>query len=154
MKRPTLVELAQVAEVIAAVAVVVSLVYVGKELRSNTAAVRGASLQAIMSAGSEALLGVASDSAFSRIRQIGDRDPSELSEAEAYRYRLILRQYWLAMQNVYIQSELELIDPRIWAGYAANICGAWSNPGARVTWPQHRPVLDAGFAEWVESCAP
>ena len=42
-----LAELAQVAEIIAAVAVVVSLVYVGIEVRSNTSAVRGAAMQAI-----------------------------------------------------------------------------------------------------------
>ena len=47
MRRLSLGEFAQIAEIVAAVAVVVSLVYVGIGLRDNTFAVRSASAQAV-----------------------------------------------------------------------------------------------------------
>jgi len=142
------------AEVVAAVAVVLSLVYVGRELRSNTAAVRGTVRQAISDAASASLLPIAADSALSRIRQLGDEDPSLLDEAEAYCHRLVMRQFWAAMANVYDQHELGLLDSQVWSGYLSTICGAWARTGPRETWPDHRPVVARGFAELVEACAP
>jgi hypothetical protein len=152
MKMPNLAEAAQFAEVIAAVAVVVSLIYVGRELRSNTAATRAESLQGVADASAQILLTTASDSTLSRIRQVGNRDVSLLTDAEAFRYGTLLRQSLLAMQNVYFQKEFGVLDSRVWAGYQAVICDLWSNPGVRATWNLHRHVLDTDFAEVVESC--
>lgn len=153
MKRPSLAEFAQLAEVVAALAVVVSLIYVGQELKSNTAAVRAESLQGVADASAQILLTTASDSALSRIRQLGGQDISLLNEAEAFRYATLLRQSLLTLQNVYFQNELEVLDPRVWAGYGRVICDLWSRPGARATWDLHRHALDPGFAELVESCS-
>ncbi|MDX1577132.1 MAG: hypothetical protein R3266_01555 [Gemmatimonadota bacterium] len=152
MRRPTLTETAQIAEVVAAVAVVISLVYVGRELRSNTAAVRAASVQEVANLSAEILLTTAADSALARLRQIGDRDPSRLGEADRYRYATLIRQAWLTMQNAYFQNELDVIDPRVWEGYGRIVCAMWSNPGIRATWPAHRGVLDSGFVAFVEAC--
>ncbi len=153
MKKPSLAEFAQLAEVVAAAAVVVSLVYVGRELRSNTAAIRAESIQGVADASAQILLTTASDSALSRIRQIGNRDVSLLSEAEAYRYGTLMRQVLLTFQNVYFQNELKVLEPRIWEGYRRVLCEFSSNPGVRDTWELHRHALDPGFAEVVESCS-
>lgn len=153
MKRPSLAEFAQLAEVVAAVAVIISLVYVGRELRSNTAAIRAESLQGVADASAQILLTTASDSALSRIRQLGDQDVSLLSEAEAYRYGTLMRQVLLTFQNVYFQYELKVLEPRVWRGYQRVICDYSSNPGIRDTWDLHRHALDPGFAEFVESCS-
>jgi hypothetical protein len=56
MSKIKLTELAQIAEIIAAVAVVMSLIYVGKEVQSNTAAVRGASMQAVATTDADILM--------------------------------------------------------------------------------------------------
>lgn len=153
MKKPTLAEIAELAEIVAALAVVVSLIYVGRELKSNTAAVRAESLQSVADASGQLLSTIASDSALSRIRQLGNRDVSLLTEAEAYRYAVLLRQSFFTLQNVYFQNELEVLDARVWAGYRRVVCELWSSPGVRATWEFHRGALDPGFAELVESCA-
>jgi hypothetical protein len=153
MKRIGLSEIAQLAEVVAAVAVVVSLIYVGREVQSNTAAIRAASLQGVANASGEILLTVASDSALSRIRQLGSRDISLLNEAEVYRYGTLIRQTLLTLQNVYFQNELRVLDPRVWAGYHRVICDLWSNAGVQATWDHHRHTLDPGFVGIVESCS-
>ena len=81
-------ELAQIAEIVAAVAVVLSLIYVGRGLIDNTAAIRATSVQAITSGTREALLAVAVDEDLSRIVRIGSADRSMLSGDEAYRFSL------------------------------------------------------------------
>lgn len=152
MRRPTLGEAANLAEIVAAVAVVISLVYVGRELQSNTAAVKAASMQAVFGASSETLLTFAADSDLARIRLMGNRDPSRLTETEAFRFGVFARQFWLMMQNVYFQNELGVMDARVWQSYRRIVCDVWALTGWRTTWPAHRPVLDRGFVALVEEC--
>ena len=152
MSRIRLAELAQIAEVIAAVAVVLSLIYVGREVQSNTSAVQGAAMQAVATTDADALLTIASDSALSEIVRLGYQDSSQLTPADAFRYYLFMRQFWLSMQNVYQQSELNLIDRSVWRSYVSVICGMWSRSGPRETWSDHSDVLNPGFVALVEEC--
>jgi uncharacterized protein YoxC len=85
MARIKLTELAQIAEIIAAIAVVISLIYVGQEVQSNTAAVRGAAMQAVATTDADILMAVATDATLSEIVRIGLEDPSQLSPADAFR---------------------------------------------------------------------
>lgn len=143
---------AQLAEVVAAVAVVVSLVYVGRQLRNNTAAIRGSSVQATTISASQSLLEAATDSSLARILRVGSQDPSRLTPTETWRREAFVRQFWLISQSVYLQNELGTMEPREWTTYARIICDVWSRPGTRASWPLHRDLLDQGFAELVESC--
>lgn len=153
MRKPTLSEFAQLAEVVAALAVVVSLLYVGRELQDNTAAIRAESLQSVADASGQFLATLAADADLARIRFVGDRDPSQLTPVEAYRYGLSVRQSMLTLQNVYFQNELGVLDPRVWGGYRRVICEIWSNAGVRSTLDLHRQALDPGFVRLMERCS-
>jgi hypothetical protein len=148
-----LAALAQVAQVIAAAAVVVSLVYVGRELSNTTAAIRSSSMQAATVSASQSLLNVASDSSLSRIVQVGRQDPSRLTGPEEFRRETFMRQFWLIMQNVYLQNELGTIDPRAWKVFERIICDARSTPGGKASWSMHRQLMDGGFTTLVEACS-
>ena len=152
MLRFKLSDLSQIAEIVAAIAVVISLVYVGKEVQSNTAAVRGAAMQAIATTDAAALMTIAADEGLSEIIRVGQLNPSELSASGAYRYEMFMRQFWLSFQNIFQQSELGLVDASVWQSYLTVICGMWSERGTRETWPDHVKVLDAKFAATVEQC--
>lgn len=144
--------LAQIGEVVAAAAVVISLVYVGRELRSNTAAIRGSTVQQVTISTSQSLLTAASDSTLARIMRVGRQDPSRLTGPEEFRREAFMRQFWLLMQNVYLQNELGTIEPRAWTVYHRIICDVWDNPGGKESWSIHRRLMDEGFARLVESC--
>ena len=152
MSRFNLAELGQIAEIVAALAVVISLIYVGKEVQNNTSAVRGAAMQAIATTDADALMTIASDADLSEIVRIGQQDPSQLTPADAFRYTLFMRQFWLSFQNIFQQSELGLIDSSVWKSYLTVICGMYANHGTRETWPDHVNVLDTKFAAVVEQC--
>lgn len=145
--------LADFAQVIAAAAVVLSLVYVGRELRNTTAAIRSSSMQAATVSASQSLLNVASDSSLSRIVQVGRQDPSRLTGPEEFRRETFMRQFWLIMQNVYLQNELGTIDPRAWKVFERIICDVRSTPGGKASWSIHRQLMDEGFTTLVEACS-
>ena len=152
MPKLKLAELAQIAEIVAAVVVVASLIYVGMEVRSNTSAIQGATMQALATSDAAALMTIASSAELSEIVRQGNQDASQLTPADAFRYAIFMRQFWLSFQNIHQQSELELIDLSVWQSYMSVICEMWSRPGVQNTWPNHLNVLEPSFVTVVEAC--
>jgi hypothetical protein len=116
MQKPTLGDLANMAEIVGAIAIVISLIYVGQEHRANTAAVKANSLQSITNSSSASMLAVVENGDFADIRLQGDQDPAKLSGADRLRYVLYQRQMWLHFQNVWTQWQLGVIDAGVWKG--------------------------------------
>ncbi len=153
MKKLSLADMASVAQIVGALAVVLSLLYVAKGLNDNTAAVKAASVTAITAGSRESLLSAVTDAEFARIRIEGDKDPSKLSELDAYRYFLFTRQLWLNFQNVWTQWKLGVIDDQLWTGYESAMCEIMASPGMRSQWPRHAHAYAQEFVELVESCS-
>ncbi len=133
-------------------AVIAGLVFVGLEIRTNTAAVRSASVQEITSLSAEALADLASDSALAHLRLRGDADPASLSEVESYQYFAYYRGYWLRFQNVYLQRQLGVLEAGVWETYEQTICNDIQTPGVRSEWAAHVGVLTDEFVALVEAC--
>lgn len=133
MNKPTLGDLANSAEIVGAIAIVISLIYVGQDLRANTAAVKAASLQSITNSSSASMLTVVENGDFADIRLQGDQDPEQLSEADKLRYVLYQRQMWLHFQNVRTQWTLKVIDDGVWMGYQKVICHDLVGTDAKLT---------------------
>ena len=154
MKKLSLSDLANLAEVVGAVAIVVSLIYVGQELKANTAAVQAASLQAITNSSAVSLLAVAESGELAAIRVQGDQDPTQLSETDRLRYVLYERQLWLHFQNVWTQWQLDVIDDQIWTGYLHVICHDIVGTSAKKEWwrANHSSALSTRFSILIESC--
>ena len=154
MKKPSLADLANLAEIVGAIAIIISLVYVGQELRANTAAVKAASLPSITNASSASMLAVVESRDFADIRLQGDHDPTQLSEADKLRYVLYERQMWLHFQNVWTQWKLGVIDDGVWAGYQKVVCDELVGTDARLTWwnQNHAYSLSDGFTKLVRGC--
>jgi len=152
MRKIGLSEFAQLAEIIAALAVVVSIVYVGIQLKANTAAVQSASVQAITNTSMEFLSVQNTNPELSKIRETGDSDPSDLDPDDVYRYFILNRQVWLMFQNVYLQRDLGIVGSKLWGTYSRIICSELVNPGTVETWQDHAKNLDSGFVAVVEAC--
>jgi hypothetical protein len=152
LKKLTLLEYSELAEVFAAIAVVISLVYVGIQLKTNTAAVQSASIQQVTNTSLSVLAEVTTNPDLARIRRIGDTDPSKLTADESYRYFMLQRQIWLTMQNVYLQRDLEVIGAKMWSTYQRMICRNLLQPGMVELWHYHSDVLDPGLVAFVEAC--
>lgn len=154
VKKLTLSDLANLAEIIGAVVIVISLIYVGRELKENTAAIQASSLQSITNASSTSMLAVVENGEFAEIRLQGDRDPSQLSDVERLRYILYQRQMWLHFQNVWTQWQLGVLSDEVWAGYEQVICGDLVETQARKNWwkDNHAYALAADFSRLIHDC--
>ena len=79
-------EWANVAEIGTAFAVVVSIVYVGLEIRQNTAAVRASTHQAMIDYGREQSEILVTDANMAALVEMGEADPSSLTPRDRSRF--------------------------------------------------------------------
>lgn len=141
-------------ELLGGVAVLVGLVFVGLELRQNTAAMEAATLQNQTDASTEFLLLIASDPELARIWQESVDDTIQMSESDNMRFFLISRARWLRMQNAYLQWQRGTLSNEDWMFYEGLICTSGATGPARFgrMWDDHRAVLSPKFVEFVEEC--
>ena len=152
MDKPNLGQLAQLAEIVAAAAVVISLIYVGLQVQDNTAAIRSSTMQAVADSSDLSLALQASDGETLQIKMTGDFNLSALDDLERGRYLSFYRGTWIRFQNIWAQQRLGVLDPTFWGTYSKIICSIYAPPGVQETWDFHAAVLDPEFVEFVESC--
>jgi len=96
-------DVAPVAEIVGALGIVMSLIFVGVQIRENTAAARAAASQAIFDSSRGFLLDIALSDELSRIRRLGEADVSSLTPDEATRFGGLVLANWTFFENVWIQ---------------------------------------------------
>lgn len=141
-------------ELVGSGAVLVGLIFVGLELRQNTAAVEAASLQNQTDASTDFLTLVASDAELARIWIAASEDPGQLNEIDSFRYLMLARARWLRMQNAYLQWRRGMLTDEDWALYEGLICkpGTTGDVRFETTWNEHQIALLESFVGFVEEC--
>ena len=105
-------------EIIAAVGVIVSLLFVGFEIRQNTAVARGQARQELAALNQEWLLTMGQDAEFEALwnkawgadPRLEQGEPVELTPAEARRAWFIMTMHLRRLENVYLQYREGLVD--------------------------------------------
>ncbi len=100
-------------EALAAIGVIVSLIFIGVEIRQNTAAARGATFQAISEGAAQSAFDAAANDRLPRLfAQIRASDPplSEFSAEEQERLRFIYLFAVRRLENVWVQVNEGVVD--------------------------------------------
>lgn len=141
-------------ELVGAAAVLIGLVFVGLELRQNTAAMEAATLQNQTDGSTGFLLLIASDPELTRIWRDSIDDTVEMNELDFLRFFLVSRARWLRMQNAYLQWQRGTLNDEDWAFYHGLICTPGTTGPKRFSqsWGGHRVALSPRFVEYVEKC--
>ena len=145
-----LAEMADISQIVAAVAVVVSLIYVGIQVSDNAKAVRSAAANDAAVAMQNWYLAVGSNRQMSDIFITSMRGTEELSVEDEFQYLMMQHAGFLALQNSYLLSEQGTLDPAIASSITAIILGVKDLPGFALYWRQRKDYLHPGFVEYVE----
>jgi hypothetical protein len=124
-------DLANIGQVIGAVAVVVSLFYVAHQIRQNTNAVRSATAQAVHEHFANWYQVLASDPVLSQIAAKGLRDYTSLSEQERVRFIAAFMSFLSYSQNAFLKWRQKLLAPDLWLGREFVIMNLVCAPVAR-----------------------
>jgi hypothetical protein len=143
-------ELASIAEIIGAFAVVISLIYVGIQVNDSAGAVRSGAANDANVAMQSWFLQVGSDQQTSDLVYRGLLSEEPLSNAEEFQYLMMMHAVFLGFQNNYLLAEEGTIDPQLRESVTMSINGVRQLPGMRRFWRQRKSYLHSGFVEWAE----
>lgn len=143
--------LAAVAELVGALVVVVTLVYVAMELRENTKALRKSAADSALAVVLEFTGDMARDNEVSQLLTQGTEDWDSLSESDRARLAYVLFRVFKIFENIHYHHSLGTLDEETWVGWR-NVCLYFAHSqagrlylGVRKHWYSQR------FLEWIDS---
>ena len=145
-----LADLAHLAEIVGAFAVVVSLVYVGIQVNDGVGASRSASVNDANVALQSWYLEVGSNEQTSDLFYRGLLSNEALPNEEEFQFLMIFHAVFLAFQNSYWLAEEGTLDPELLEALTAAILGVKDTPGMQRYWRQRRSYLNASFGLYVD----
>ena len=142
--------LASIAEIVGAVAVVISLVYVGIQVNDSAGAARSAAANDVNVAVQEWYIQAGSNQQTSALLYRGLVSEQALSDEEEFQFLMMTHGFFLGAQNSYLLAQEGTIDEELRNSLRNAIGGIRNLPGMSRYWRQRKGYLHSGFVDWVE----
>ena len=146
----TLNDLANIGQVIGAIAVVISLIYVALQIRQNTNAVRSATAQTVHEHFAKWYHLVAADDELAKIVANGLRDYESLSEQERVRFVAAFMAFLSYSQNAFLKWHEGLLASPLWLGWELVIMNLVCAPGGKAFWKDRAYMFGDEFRRYIE----
>ncbi len=143
-------DVASIAEIIGAFAVVISLIYVGVQVNDSAGAVRSASANDANVAVQNWYLQIGSDQQTSELFYEALTSEEALSNQEEFQFLMMMHGIFLALQNGFLLAEEGTIDVELREGLTSVVLGVKDTPGMRRYWRQRKSYLHSAFADYVD----
>ena len=143
-------DLANLGQIIGAVAVVISLFYVASQIRQNTNAVRSATAQTVHEHFAKWYHLVAADDELSQIIAKGLRDYGSLSEKERVRFIAAFMSFLSYSQNAFLKWREGLLASPLWMGWQHVIMNLVGAPGGKAFWKDRAYMFGDEFRRHIE----
>lgn len=143
-------DIASIAEVIGAIAVVISLIYVGMQLTDSTRAVRSATANEMYAAISSWYTHLGTDAQACSLFFRGMENLSSLSPEERLQFILLVHGIMLEYQAAYYLSQEGTLDIELRESMTNTMSGLRELPGLLSYWEQRRSLFKPDFREYVD----
>ena len=149
----TAADISDIAQLLAAVATVSSLLFVGVQIRQNTRATRAAAHHNVSDSLNELNLMFAGDGDVTKIWLAGMQDRKALSPEEKWRFDSVMRAYMHVCETMFVQTELGSGDDSIRLAEEEGIRTVMASPGSREWWDENPYGFCAEFRAYVARVA-
>ena len=143
--------MASIAEVIGAIAIVISLIYVGVQVTASTRAVRSATANETASALSSWYTRLGTNLQASQVFIDGMTDPESLSREELFQFVVQFHGLMLEYQAAYYLSQEGTLDIELQESLTNTILGTRDLPGFAMYWGQRRDLFKSSFKDYIEN---
>lgn len=137
-------------ELIGAVAVFVSLIYLAIQVRQNTNAMRAETAREVVASIRAINTTVASDPELFRIFSTMTENPGKLSSEERGRATHLLFNHFRAIEDAHQQYTKGILEEEIWEGWSRVFSDYLNSPGWREYWNLRRDVFSSAFVRYVD----
>lgn len=147
----TLEQFASIGEIVSGVAVIISLVYLAIQIRTNTDAERSSTYQSIVSDFGAMNNTMASTPELSHMFVQAMEDYHQLSSDQKARISQIFFQCFRYFENMFYQHRKGYLDEEVWIGWKRLMLTYYSRPGFQTWWEHRREVYSEPFAIFLET---
>ena len=147
----TLKEFALLADIISAIAIIISLIFVGLQIKDNTKATQASTFHEIAALDIELLLNFGKSEESAKISTLFRENPDELSDDEKnygfYMFAAEVRH----IENLYIQKQSKMLTERSWISRKSLVEGLILSPGFGLLIAGHnKKYFDGSFIQYAE----
>ncbi len=151
----TLQDLGSIGEFVAAIATLITLIYLAAQIRQNTKSVRTSTYQAVLDSSRSDTELILANPQLERIYRLGRRNYDDLKDDERPVFRMLLTQLLLNYESLFLQLRHGIIDEDFWRGRQQLLRALLAQPGVRKWWAGqgafHHRYFATEFHDLVES---
>jgi hypothetical protein len=149
----TLEEIYYIGQTIAVVLILVSIIFVGIQVRQNTAATRAALHQSFTGAMNHLNATMAQSPELSRIWLTGVKDRTALNETERWQFDMLCLSYFHVFDTMHYQTRTGVGETKLLKAEENGLRTLISLPGIRSWWDENPYGYSAEFRAYAESLA-
>lgn len=145
----TLKKMHQVGELSAAIAVVISLIFVGFQIRQNSATLQAAAAQAVHENFAAWYTAAQSDPDLLELSTKGMRDYSSLTEIEKAQFIAMFMAFCSHTQDAFFKWREGSLSPELFRGWEYLSMNFFSTPGGEVFWDERGYLFADDFQDYI-----
>ena len=142
-----------IAEIIASIAVIASLLYVGLQIKQNTAATQATAAQSFAEVDTEFVGLINTSNNLADILHRGAKGLSAIKGGELIQFMAFHDAVVMAIQSAYVQWDNGALDDRLWGSFKQALMDLLVQPGQREWWQHRRHWYSQDCQEYVDSAA-
>ena len=139
-----------VGELLGALAVLITLFYLARQIIQNTEEIRSANYHGVTDSFNELNLAVAKNPDLARVFRLGNEDYEKLSEDEQYQYGFFMHATFRILDVIKFQSQRGTGDMTLWEFEKNTIETLLAGAGARTWWRERPYNFSEEFIAYVE----
>jgi hypothetical protein len=139
-----------IGEIIGALAVFITLVYLALQIRQNTKAVHSSALDSTVNASTIARQSIYENDEVARVYLKGLATPEELDDLGRLKFRLLLHNLMLSQSNIFAQAKLSDLSISEWQAQKFAIKRVISSAGGAWFWKEFAQEFDEEFRAEVD----
>lgn len=143
-----------VGEVLGAVAVVLSLIYVAVQVKQNTKALRGAATANAIASLRDWNRELIANPSVARIWGQGVEDMEGLDADGRAQFITLAFNLFKTMEDMHFQFRQGSMDPEVWDGWECFAAVYLKRSGSQHYWAHRRQLFSRPFREWLDGLAP
>jgi hypothetical protein len=138
-------------EIVGAMAVFLTLIYLAAQIRQNTRAVRASAVDAAVHHVSNVRQALFSDDELTGIYIQGNADPTSLDDKSLVRYRLLIHNILMGISNIHAQASLTGLSKSNWESQLPIVKRIVSTAGGTWFWTSFRHEFEESFRDEVDT---
>jgi hypothetical protein len=140
-----------IGQIIGALGVFLTLVYLALQIRQNTKAVQASAVDASISKVTSVRQSIYENADVCEIYAKGLVAPDDLDEESQTRFRILMHNILLAISNIYSQTHLAGLSSSMWESQLVLLRRVVTSPGGQWFWKEYQLEFDENFRRQIEA---